>query len=215
MKRDLRRWLIAVALINVNTCVARSEAVLSTAARNIEYSRPLGKYLLNAAQQNAMLRRPDVSKAVNGYLLGASAEKSYKPSEVINVRVAFMNTGANAVAEKGYQYNPARTYDFSVTTPQGNLAPLTLYGQKELGLYARMGEVSHDYYTFKTGTEIIDNIPINRYYDMTLPGYYTIVVSKRVNLARGWRKARTERDPIPEDEKPSIVYAKEITLTVE
>ena len=213
MKRDFFCWFIAVTLTVASANVARSKVAISVSARNIEYSKPSEKYLLNAAQHNAMLRRPDVSKAVNGYLLGASAEKSYKPSEVINVRVALMNTGADTI--KDDLFDPALMYNFSVMTPQGNLAPLTLYGQKALGSSALLSIYHHHFSTFKTGSEIVSQIQLSRYYDMTLQGAYTIAVSKIVFNARGFRKVRRAFESVPEDEKPSTVYAEPITLTVE
>ena len=117
-------------------------------------------------------------KVVEDYSLRVKAKETYAPSEAIFLDVALKNLGADGNVNDTGTNSPYQ-YDFSVMLPNGKAAPKTLYGVQALdplqAFYSRMLHAP-----FKSGAVIADELQISRYFDMTLPGTYSIEIGRSV-----------------------------------
>lgn len=110
-----------------------------------------------------------------GFQISASTDKeTYAPCEAINLTLILKNSGQGD-AEPWTANIFDQTYRIEVILPNKQKAPLTLWGKRQSDLPI----ISRASSTLKSGKTESASIPkLNRLFDMTVPGEYTIVVER-------------------------------------
>lgn len=105
--------------------------------------------------------------------------QQYRIDQPISVAMTLKNDSNNNV-----KFEVAKilmSYKFDVRLPDGGAAPLTLEGKKQSAGY--VGVISRH---LRPGELITEDIPmLNRFYDMTLSGEYTVTAYRRLVLPTG------------------------------
>jgi hypothetical protein len=108
-----------------------------------------------------------------------TSSRQYRFDEPISVAMTLKNDSNNNV-----KYEVAKilmSYKFDVRLPDGGAAPLTLEGKKQRSGY--VGIISRH---LRPSELITEDIPmLNRLYDMTLLGEYTVTAYRRLVLPTG------------------------------
>lgn len=126
-----------------------------------------------------------VEKVEDGcFLLVVLDQDEYSSKEAIDLDITLKNTGKDIVTFAVAQ--PLLVLDIQVTLPNGDSAPLTLEGHRQKEAFA-------SYRTKKIGQgeQYTYSIPaLDRLFDMTLSGTYTLNVKTKVyNLQNGSKEA--------------------------
>ncbi len=143
-----------------------------------------------------------------GFQLSLSMDKSvFTPREAILVTVSLKNitTGTRSLATT----NPESDFNLSVEDKQGKKLPFTLYG-KGMNDGATFGRYSVE---LKGGEQVQYLLQIDRLYDLTLDGSYSIEVVRKVpnltgnNFSDVMSKKLNVRivEPTPDDSKEGYV----------
>ena len=117
---------------------------------------------------------------VGGAELGIFVDKNvFSPCEPIIIVVKLKAVGGKSV---GYEFTGReRDYRVSVKDKDGKDVPLTRYGAR---MKANAGEVfMRMFRTLDANQEATEQLLVNRSYDMTLSGRYTIVVDRSIRAA--------------------------------
>lgn len=111
-----------------------------------------------------------------GCRLSAAADRSsYAFGQPIIIRLTTENAGTKAVSV--FWSYPMEVYRFEIRNADGKTVPLTLEGER----LASLGGFSMAVVPLEPGDPKVDVVPmLNRWYDMTLQGDYTVVVHRRV-----------------------------------
>jgi hypothetical protein len=123
-----------------------------------------------------------------GYRLSIGTDKTeYAAGETIRLFVRLQNVGREAVGVlRGM--SPLRYHSFEILAPNKSRAPLTLYGVQETtnpSIRHRVGK------TLMSGEVDEDVIHLNRCFDMTLAGEYSVKASTKVIARKDSQKLVT------------------------
>jgi len=89
-------------------------------------------------------------------------------------------------------------YRFDVRLPNGTPAPLTLEGKRQMDASSAGGSMFG--ITLKRGQSHIDEVPmLNRLYDMTMIGEYTVTVRRQVSIPRVLKPGEERKPAVPFD----------------
>lgn len=130
---------------------------------------------------------------VEGCRLSLAADKtSYHVSEPIRLRLVMENVGEGKI--QAQRFRLTKDYKFDLRLPNGDSAPLTLFGKRWFSLH-NAGSISvlvlepgeTDTASFSRSNRLY----LNRLYDMTLAGEYTLTVRRRflpagLNSVQDW-----------------------------
>ena len=110
--------------------------------------------------------------------LSAQFEKdTYAPCAPVLLWISIRNTTKHPVVM--FETRPENHYRLVVRDERGNIVPLTSYGQG-------IGEVLRNVrVTLDPGKEVREHILLNRLYDMTVSGTYTVTAKRRVFRSEG------------------------------
>jgi len=116
------------------------------------------------------------SNAATGYLLSVTLEKpEVSASEPVVIRVAVKNGSKESIS---YILElPEKTFKLSVKDAKGREVPLTAYGKRLFGKRPQ-GESGTQGVNLKPGAKSEFRMLVNRIYDMTVSGTYTIVARR-------------------------------------
>lgn len=115
-------------------------------------------------------------KPVEGQRLSISAEKrTYCPGERIFLNICFQNVGQTDVEITVCR--PLGVFEINVLLPEGKPAPFTLKGKRSYD-NSSMGSMSAR--VVKPQEQICTDIELNRLFDMTLNGKYSVTVRRIV-----------------------------------
>jgi len=120
-------------------------------------------------------------KVVQGQAVSIVVKKSvYAPEEQIGLSICFKNLGHEDV--QVVQANTLRVYQVDVILPDGNDAPITLYGKSA---FERDEQSQRTVITLKPNEQQCVELELNRLYDLSLAGRYKVVVHREV-----WKSER-------------------------
>ncbi len=137
-------------------------------------------------------KAPSTGREVEGFTLSLSSNQTtYKPGEMIKAQVVLTNVSTEKVTFS--MGSEMEKFHFEVVLPNKEVAPLTLYGKKLQRV---------PMFSYKTAylppEETIDvEFPMNRLFDMTLSGNYTIKIVTSVSV-------RADREKLAEVSSNSI-----------
>ena len=118
---------------------------------------------------------------VKGCRLSVGADKtSYHVSEPIRLRLVMENVGEGKIQAQSFRLT--KDYKFDLRLPNGDSAPLTLFGKRRFSLH-KAGSISvlvlEPGETETASFSRSNRLYLNRLYDMTLAGEYTLTVRRR------------------------------------
>jgi hypothetical protein len=122
-------------------------------------------------------------EAANGAQLGISvAVPTFVVSEPVWVTVTFRNTGKAPITY--VETSPLQEYCLVVTDEKGKGVPLTRYGKR---IADNFGEITRTMMrSLDSGAEIQVRLPLNRVFDLSETGTYTITATRSVMLDSGF-----------------------------
>lgn len=211
---------LAVVLVGSGCVVARADSPTSALTHDIEYSKPLEKTLFPKTKPDAMSRSIDYPKPVQGFTLRVTAKSHYKVSEAINVQLTLTNINTDArITHVSGENGTMLNYDFLVLAPNGNPTMMTSRGRVAVDPYNNIDFMFHRMVAmlFPSRSQIVETVQLNRYFDMTQKGTYTIGVSRRVFGLRPMRTLTQVQTASGSDDdwKKTFVVANPLYITVE
>jgi len=132
-------------------------------------------------------------QTVAGCRLSVTADQaSYHVSEPIRLKIIMENVGEGRISASRFGSGLTKDYKFDLRLPDGDPAPLTLFGKRQDSLN---GSRSFSSLTLGPGETDLVTVPrfnriyLDRLYDMTLAGEYTLTVKRRF-LPSGFESVR-------------------------
>lgn len=123
----------------------------------------------------------DCGKPVHGLAVAIKVGKTvFSPGEPILMNISLMNMGTNDISVR--LDHPLQLYHMDVWGPDGAISPFTLYGRRERERIERIAHFGGSVFgiALPQGKEESDQIHLNRVFDLTLPGTYTVSVQRVV-----------------------------------
>jgi len=120
---------------------------------------------------------------VAGCRLSVTADQaSYHVSEPICLKITLENVGEGRISASRFRSGLSKDYKFDLTLTDGEPAPLTLFGKRRASLDGAGSFASLALAPGETDTVTVprfNRLYLNRLYDMTLAGEYTLTVKRR------------------------------------
>jgi hypothetical protein len=179
-----------------------------------QYSLPITLFLLVATVARAGEPSSDWGPVKKGLQMSGRVDRArYRADEPIMLEVAIRNTSKKSVF-LGMSATDTSSFDIAVSYVGGGLTqvgrmPLTKYATWRFAPFDATKNIA---ISLKEGEVRRYRFPLNRMYDMTLDGKYSVVVNR--SIPGRWRYDSDGRLLAEKGDKPDEVFSKELIVEI-